>query len=244
MGDTIVDKVSRNALIAKKRGEWDERVAGLRAQTTMRCPSFVFFGGALSFFAAAACFFLFFCLPDSAFVTTPVAFALIAVPFALYVVVAFRNPGVVDECAANLSAKHCRECNRWVVDFDHHCVWINNDVGANNRLWFVAFVLTVCLLCVVGASVCAHIAYAKYAHTYAVIEQRLPPAQFADVWRTNVLLLSLVFGGGAPSFGLALVLFVLSLVLTPFAAFHIFLLSTGQTTYSWLKGHRAGAKQD
>ncbi|XP_048583461.1 protein S-acyltransferase 24 isoform X2 [Nematostella vectensis] len=43
-----------------------------------------------------------------------------------------------------LRAKHCRTCNRCVQHFDHHCPYINNCVGLNNRAPF--FLFTVCVL--------------------------------------------------------------------------------------------------
>lgn len=37
--------------------------------------------------------------------------------------------------------KHCRQCNRCTADFDHHCSWINNDIGGANYRVFIALLL-------------------------------------------------------------------------------------------------------
>jgi palmitoyltransferase len=53
----------------------------------------------------------------------------------------------VCDCYVNESAKHCGSCNRCTLDFDHHCNWLNNCVGALNYLdfyyliWFFLFFL-------------------------------------------------------------------------------------------------------
>ena len=46
-----------------------------------------------------------------------------------------------------LRSKHCSRCGICVENFDHHCLWINNCIGAANaawfRLWLLLFPLTI-----------------------------------------------------------------------------------------------------
>ncbi|XP_041356884.1 palmitoyltransferase AKR1-like isoform X2 [Gigantopelta aegis] len=51
-------------------------------------------------------------------------------------------------------AKHCRVCNRCVKEFDHHCPYIYNCVGYNNRVWFFGFLLTIFIEALISDYLC------------------------------------------------------------------------------------------
>ncbi|KAG9394364.1 Protein S-acyltransferase 17-like [Carpediemonas membranifera] len=55
----------------------------------------------------------------------------------------FYQPQPCVTCQHNKPArsKHCRYCNTCVLRFDHHCIWLNNDVGLFNHGWFLLFLL-------------------------------------------------------------------------------------------------------
>lgn len=51
-------------------------------------------------------------------------------------------------------AKHCSVCNRCVVLFDHHCLWVNNCIGYRNYPWFMAFLVLNIAMMWYGAYLC------------------------------------------------------------------------------------------
>jgi palmitoyltransferase len=71
-------------------------------------------------------------------------------------------------------SKHCRLCGRCVRRFDHHCPWINNDVGEDNLRWFHAFLLVHIVLCAHAAWLCAT------SLMHFVRTERLLEATFVD----------------------------------------------------------------
>ncbi|KAM5191343.1 uncharacterized protein ACMZJ9_005152 [Mantella aurantiaca] len=53
-----------------------------------------------------------------------------------------------------LRSKHCRVTKRCVANFDHYCPYIYNDVGHRNRVFFVGFLLNMCISCLTGVYMC------------------------------------------------------------------------------------------
>ena len=61
-----------------------------------------------------------------------------------------------DLCDTHVLAntKHCRTCNRCTAGFDHHCQWVNNDIGSANYLHFIlSLVFLLCVLVIQIATI-------------------------------------------------------------------------------------------
>ncbi|EFA82297.1 putative ankyrin repeat protein [Heterostelium album PN500] len=61
-------------------------------------------------------------------------------------------PLICPTCLINrpIRSKHCPSCNQCNARFDHHCIWINNCVAANNQSLFIALVFNYVTLVLSG----------------------------------------------------------------------------------------------
>ena len=118
-------------------------------------------------------------------------------------------------------ASHCPDCDNCVRDFDHHCPFTRNCIGARNYPFFINFLVSVSLSLGVLLFGCLGLSGGM--------------TRFHAATREEASLANLIT--------LLLVLFavLLSLIMWGFTGYHISLVLSGLTTKEHLKGRKNGA---
>jgi len=129
----------------------------------------------------------------------------------------------VDMTFVNESSKHCKRCNRCTEDFDHHCKWINNDVGSKNYKSFIALIMGVLAYLLIYLAM-AVVLTVDYANDNSLTGNNIFLYDTSSQIKGAMICLWVILG-------LSLIFLVMDLNLV---LFHLYLIRKGLTTFQYI----------
>ncbi|KAM6407621.1 palmitoyltransferase ZDHHC4 [Rhynochetos jubatus] len=155
--------------------------------------------------------------------------------------VLFQKGTVCPVCSLEKPArsKHCSFCSVCVHRFDHHCVWLNNCIGAFNAKYFFLYLLTLTAMAATVAVITA-----AFLIQVVLLSNMMQGSYVDDQGHERAvemlfLVQHLFLTFPRIVFMLGFVV-LLTLVLGAYCCFTLYLALTNQTSNEWSKSRRYG----
>lgn len=125
-------------------------------------------------------------------------------------------------------SKHCRECDKCVLGFDHHCKWVNNCIGRRNYRPFFVLLSSMCSMLALQAAVGIWLTYRCFTDTEQIaarLAAAYPAYMRVREYEAALLVYSCVCAAALYPLGDLLLL-------------HVVLACRGMTTWDYIMANR------
>ncbi|KAL7432692.1 hypothetical protein ACHAXH_008494 [Discostella pseudostelligera] len=132
-------------------------------------------------------------------------------------------------------SKYDRCTRRHVPRFDHYCGWINQAVGERNYRWFLLFLIIHVFMCFYGTWVMTSVLYGEIKEK-DLLNATFYNAMTGEVVQTDyMIVMHYLFMKHFQLCGVLILMSVMSVLLSIFLAFHLYITSCNLTTNEYFK---------